>query len=450
VLVVGAGLAGARTVAALRAEGFDGVVRVLGAEPVPPYDRPPLSKQLLTRPEPVWLSDDLGLDLTAAADEVHLGRPARALRVREHDVQVETDAGTLTAGHVVVATGARAVRPAGWASPTLHTLHTLDDAAGLRAALAGGGQLVVVGAGWVGAEVAGSAAAAGIDVTVVEAAAAPLAGAVGAQVGALTVPWHEAAGVRLVTGAAVRGVDEDGVRLSGGRRVPAAAVLAAVGVRPATGWLGGALPLGAAGALRVDPFGRVLADATAAAGAPLGPDPAVVPGVWAVGDVATRWSPRHGWVPGGHWDGALRGPTALARALVSASADGESAAGEPSSSPPQVPDPVPYVFSTQLGHDLALFGLPSPAHDVVVDRGHDDGWTARWISDGVLHAVLLVDRPRAVGAARRALSGPDLPRVERVVDQGVEQGVKDAAGQATAYSSSSSSTSSSGIGANAR
>jgi hypothetical protein len=128
----------------------------------------------------------------------------------------------------------------------------------------------------------------------------------------------------------------------------------------------------------------------------------VVPGVWAVGDVARRWSPRHGWVPGGHWDGALRGPRALVGHLLGR--------------PPEPPDddPAPYVFSTQLGHDLALFG--EPAGDDVVLRGDpaSGGWAALWFTPGeTLTAVLVVDRPRDVGAARRLFAAATLPRVDR-------------------------------------
>ena len=393
-LVVGAGLAGARTVQTLRAEGFEGSIRVLGDEGVLPYDRPPLSKELLTRPAPAWLRDELDLDLAALADEVHLAGPARGLRLRAGGVQVLTEDGAFIAGHVIVATGAHAVRPPRWEAAL--TLHTADDARRLRAALAAGGPLVVVGAGWIGAEVAGVVAAAGIDVTVLEGAPTPLHEALGGLVGALTMPWYAAAGVQLVTDARVDVVDGAGVTLTNGRRFPAPTVLAAVGARPSTLWLGGVLPVDRSGALRVDAAYRVL------------DDDVPVPGLWAVGDVAVRRSARHGWVAGGHWDGALRGPQALARALVRDA--------RPDMSPPEepVPDPAPYVFSTQLGHDVALFGLPGDGCPVVLrgDPAAGDGWTALWVSGDVVHAVLVVDRPHDVGAARRLMSGATLPRVD--------------------------------------
>jgi len=174
-------------------------------------------------------------------------------------------------------------------------------------------------------------------------------------------------------------------------------VLAAVGARPDTAWIGPALPCDPDGSLRVD-----------AAFAVLG-----TPGqVRAVGDAARRWSPRHGWVPGGHWDGALRGPAIAVGALLAAPGAGPGDQGA---------DPAPYVFSTQLGHDLALFGQPG-VDDEVVLRGDPagGGWTALWLRAAPvagpgreLTAVLAVDRPRDVGAARRLFAGPALPASTR-------------------------------------
>ncbi len=409
VVVVGAGLAAAAAVAALRAEGFAGHVTVLGAEGVAPYDRPPLSKQLLTRTEPVWLADE-GLTLTA--DDVRLAEPATGLTldgsggvgsgsVGRGGVRVTTTAGELRADAAVLATGAYAVLPPALAGA--RTLHTAADAAALRAELRPGARLVVVGAGWVGAEVAGVAAAAGVSVTVLEAGPAPLAPALGAAIGALTVPWYAAAGVRLLTGTPVVEARADGVRLADGEEVPADVVLAAVGARPSSDWLVGAVPVAADGSIQVDGAYRL-------------PDH---PRVVAVGDLARRRSPRHGWVPGGHWDGALRGPAVAARALLGLPVDGPEH------------DLAPYVFSTQLGHDLGLVGQPGPMDDVVL-RGEPGGgptgggpvggaatggFGAAWFRAGTdeLTAVLAVDRPRDVSAARRLFTGRMLPRADRAV-----------------------------------
>ncbi|MFS0706055.1 NAD(P)/FAD-dependent oxidoreductase [Cellulomonas sp. 179-A 9B4 NHS] len=388
VLVVGAGLAGAQTVAALRTHGYAGAIRVLGAEDVPPYDRPPLSKHLLDRPEPAWLTDELGLDLHGLADDVRLGVTARALRLDgdRPGATVVTDDGAHRASCVVLATGSHAVRVPAW--PSALTLHSAADADRLRAALDGAPRrLVVVGAGWVGAEVAGVAAAAGHHVTVVEARDAPLVTGLGSRVGALTAPWYAAAGVDLRTRATVAAVEDGAVRLADGAVLPADVVLVAVGARPAAGWLADALPLDG-GAVPVDEAYRVL-----------GPD-GPLDGVLAVGDVARRRSARHGWVPGGHWDEALRGPDVLVRRLLGVD-DGDA-------------ELTPYVFSTQLGHDLTMFGLrgDDDAPTVLGDPA-DGGWSVLWTraADGAVTAALTVDRPRDVGAARRLLGGPELPVV---------------------------------------
>ena len=403
VVVVGAGLAAAYAVTALRDQGFSGHVTVLGAEGVEPYDRPPLSKELLSRTEPAWLRGDADV---RRADEVHLSRPATGLLVpAAGPVTVQTDDGDVRADAVVLATGARAVRVRGWEHAL--TLHTAADARALRAALraasggpaapgstraAGGGRLVVVGAGWIGGEVAGVAAGAGLDVTVVEAGPAPLASALGPRVGGLTAPWYAAVGVRLLTGVAVERIEPDGVTLADGRVLPSDVVLAAVGARPATQWLADALPLLPDGSIAVDEGHRLLT--------PDGADPRVL----AVGDVARRRSLRHGWVPGGHWDGAVRGPAVAVAALL----------GGP---PTALADPAPYVFSTQLGHELGLHGMPSPADDVVLRGDPADGrpFTALWFAPGSgrLTAVLAVDQPKDVAAGRRLFAGPYLPELDR-------------------------------------
>jgi len=390
VVVVGAGLAGARTVLELRSQGFTGRVTVLGAEGVAPYDRPPLSKHLLDRPSPAWLADELGTDALALADDVRLASPATGLEILPDGVRVRTADGDVPAGGLVVASGARAVRPPGWGHAL--TLHTAADAALLRAALTPSDgtprRLVVIGAGWIGAEVATVAAAAGADVTVVEARGTPLGTVLPPAVGALTAPWYAAAGIRLRTGAVVADVAPGAVTLADGTVLPADVVLAAVGARPATGWLAGALPTGLDGSVRVD-------ERYAPVDGPAH--------VRVVGDAATRRSARHGWVPGGHWDAALRGPAVAVAGLLAAD-------------PPDL-DLAPYVFSTQLGHELALYGLPAADDDVLLrgDPAEAGGWTALWFAPGTdrLTAVLAVDRPRDVGAARRLLAAPALPELDR-------------------------------------
>ncbi|WP_231494870.1 NAD(P)/FAD-dependent oxidoreductase [Cellulomonas sp. KRMCY2] len=402
IVVVGGGLAGSQAVHALRDHGFDGHVTLVGAEDVEPYDRPPLSKELFTRAEPAWLRAELGIDLDRA-DDVRLGEAATGLQVGAHGVTIRTTTGSVAADAAVLATGAHAVRPAGW--ETALTLHTAADAARLRTALTPGARLVIVGAGWIGAEVAGVAAGAGVDVTVVEAAPAPSATALGVPVGALTIPWYAAAGVRLLTGTGVVRVAAGQVELADGRVLDADVVLAAVGARPSSAWIGDALPVAADGSIAVDGGYRV---------------PGTRGRVVAVGDLARRRSARHGWVPGGHWDGALRGPAVAVRTLLGTAGDG----------PPH--DVAPYVFSTQLGHELAMVGAPGPEDDVVLRGTGDDHaaaeFTALWFTAGTdeLTAVLAVDRPRDVGAARRLFTAPALPHLDRAVAADPARPLRDA------------------------
>ena len=404
VLVVGAGLAAFGTVRALREHGFTGQIRLLGAEGVAPYDRPPLSKHLLDRTTPVWLAEEQHFDLAAAVDDLRLAEPARALQVSETSVEVVTDSAQYRADAVVLACGARARRPAGWDSAL--TLHTAADAAALRAELTPGRHLVCIGAGWIGAELAGVARGAGLEVTVLEAARAPLAGVLGERIGGRLRPWYDALGITVTLAAQVAAVGLGRVLLRGGRAVTGDVVVAAVGAQPATEWLGGAIPLTSTGAIRVDVGHRVV-------GLP--------PHVIAVGDCAERFSPRHGWVPGGHWDAALRGPEIAVRTLLGESDPGD----EPGS------DPAPYVFSTQLGHDLTLTGLPRPGDDVVLREG-DPGWTALYLahhpSRGAreLHAVLTVDQPRDVTASRRLFGAAELPIVRPRIAADAARDLRDA------------------------
>lgn len=389
VVIVGAGLAGAQTAAALRTHGFTGHVTVLGAEGLAPYDRPPLSKELFSRTSPAWLADELGVDLSTLADEVVLDDAVTSLDPAPAGgpTVLTTSGRRITADVVVLACGSVPVRPAGW--ETAVTLHTAADADHLRTALTSGAHLVCIGAGWIGAEVAGAAAGAGCEVTVVEAASVPLHRQLGPAVGAHLAGWYAAAGVTLLTGTPVVGVSASPgagrtaqvlLGAPDGRALPADVVLAAVGARPATDWLAGAVPRDARGAILVDSRGRV-------------PEQ---PAVFAVGDCATRTDPVWEQVPGGHWSAALLDPDAVAREILGL---------EPG------PGHAPYVFSTQLGHDLALFGLPDPAADDVVLRGDPDGtaargWAALYVSGaGLVTGIFVVDSPKDVAAARKIMAG---------------------------------------------
>ncbi|MFJ4108453.1 NAD(P)/FAD-dependent oxidoreductase [Oerskovia enterophila] len=425
VVVVGAGLAGAQTVAALRTHGFTGRVTLLGAEGVPPYDRPPLSKELLSRPGPAWLTGEIGVDVSTLADELLLDDPAVDLEPGTEEVAVTTRSGRrVTADVAVLALGSEPVRPPGWEAAL--TLHTADDAARLRERLTPGTRLVSIGAGWIGAEVAGVAAKAGCDVTVLEAAQTPLERQLGAEVGAHLVHWYADAGARLLTGAQVTEVGARAVVLADGSRVEGDLVLAAVGARPATAWLKGTLPLDPRGSIRVNSAGRVAPPTVASPSGTSGHLPLkALRRLYAVGDCATRDNAVFGPVPGGHWSAALHDPEPTVRALLGV--DEMPAEPQPvrellGLAP--VPQHAPYVFSQQLGHDIALFGTPSPFHEVVYrgdpsggGSGHE-GWIALYLETvagahrtnaeghrlATVRAVLVVDSPREVGQVRKLMN----------------------------------------------
>lgn len=384
VVVVGAGLAGGRTCEELRAQGYAGELVLVGAEAHAPYDRPPLSKEVLAGE-----LDGTALEVDWAALDVtlRLGRVATALRPGV----LSTDAGEEPWDAVVLATGARPVTLPGAAGHQV--LRTVDHALALRARLVPGARVVVVGAGWVGAEVATTAARAGCRVTVVEGAAAPLAGALGADVGALTVPWYAALGIELRTSCAVATVEPDRVVLASGEELPCDVVLVGVGSRPDTAWLEGS-------GLAVER--GVLVDARLAAS---------WPGVVAVGDCAARESPRYAArLRVEHWDEAVHGPAVAAATVL-----------RPDDPDGPVHDPVPYFWSQQLGHYLQHAGHAAGA-DGVVHRGEPGdpaGWMSVWLRGGTPVALLAVDRPRDVVAGRRMLAAGTAVDLDRLADPGV-------------------------------
>ncbi|MCF2531268.1 NAD(P)/FAD-dependent oxidoreductase [Yinghuangia soli] len=372
VLVVGAGMAGLQTVVGLRDQGYIGRITLLGAEPHKPYDRPPLSKEVLG-----GKTDDTSFeaDWDALGVELLLGRTATALRLRDgaEGGEVDTDAGTLAFDRLVVATGSRVVNLPGAAEvPGVHVLRTIDDARTLRAALVPGAHVVVVGAGWIGAEVATAAAAAGCRTTVVEALPAPLAGAFPEDIGSRFVPWYAEAGVELLLGARVDRLEPGAVHLADGTRLPADAVVVGIGVRPDTAWLqGSGIELDERGAIVVDDRLRTSA-----------------PGVYAVGDCTVFTSARYGArLHVEHWDNALQAPRTAAANVAGGDA---------------VYDPVPYFWSDQFGRMIQYVGH-HPAGDELVVRGpgEDGKWTAGWFKGDALVALLTVARPRDLAQGRK-------------------------------------------------
>ncbi|MFF4090231.1 NAD(P)/FAD-dependent oxidoreductase [Streptomyces nigra] len=371
VVVAGAGMAGVQTAVALREKGFTGTITLIGAEPHQPYDRPPLSKAVLLGTAEGSAFD---VDFEALGVELRLGREVLGVRTADH--VLDTEAGPVPYDVLVLATGAEPLRlPGTEGVPGVHLLRTLDDAERLRPVLARQHDVVVVGAGWIGAEFTTAAREAGCAVTVVEAAERPLAGALPAEVAAPMAAWYADSGAVLRTGTRVERVEPGEVVLDDGTRVPAGAVVVGIGARPATAWLTGSdIALGA--------HGEVLADDRLRTSAP---------DVYAVGDCASFPSGRYGErLLVHHWDNALQGPRTVAADIL-----GEAAAPY---------DPVPYFWSEQFGRFVQYAGH-HPGADTLLWRGDPAGaaWSVCWLREGRLTALLAVGRPRDLAQGRRLI-----------------------------------------------
>jgi len=382
VVVVGAGMAGAQAALGLRQGGWEGRITVVGDEPHRPYDRPPLSKDVLLGKTDTTVFDvdweHLGIDLLP-------GR--RAVRLEPGVLHVE--GGELPYGGLVITTGAAAIDLPG--AEGAHVLRTVDDALALRALLVPGKRVVLVGAGWIGAETATVARQLGCAVTVVEAGPAPLAGALPAELGQLMAGWYAEAGVELRCGVGVAGVEQGAVLLADGTRLAADEVVVGIGARPATGWLaGGGVELDGRGAIVVD--GRLRTS---------------LPGVWAAGDCVSYPSARSGGrLSVQHWDHALQSGGAAAASML-----GSEAAY----------DPVPYFWSEQFGRMVQYAGRHADA-DRLVWRGsaQDPSWAVLWLRGEVLVGMLSVDRPRDLNQARKLIDRGAVLDVAAAADPSVQ------------------------------
>lgn len=379
-LVVGASLAGLRAAQALRRHGFEGRLVLLGAEARPPYDRPPLSKELLAgawEPERCALlrEEDAGLELDWRLGRAAVGVDAAARRVRV------ADGSEIAWDGLVIATGATPrTLPQQPELEGLFTLRTLDDALALRAALARGPRVAVVGAGFIGAEVAATCRGRGLEVTMVEALPLPLERALGGHLGALVADLHRDHGVDLRLGVGVRRVRGErrveGLELSDGSLVDADVVVVGIGVRPETRWLEGS-------GIALDD--GVLCDAACRASAP---------GVVAAGDVA-RWP--NPWADEvmrlEHWTNASEQADAAARALL---------AGEGGCAPFA---PVPFFWSDQYDRKIQFAGSVGTDDAMRVVDGSLEArrFVALFERGGRLRGVLGVNRARLVMKARRLL-----------------------------------------------
>ncbi|MGW7253478.1 NAD(P)/FAD-dependent oxidoreductase [Streptomyces sp. NPDC054834] len=370
VAVVGASLAGLSAARSLRQRGYDGRLVVIGDEPHRPYDRPPLSKEFLAG---AIGEADLALERDGEELQAEWALGVRATGLdRAGRVVRLADGREIRADGVVIATGAAArTLPGTEGLAGVHALRTLDDARALRDELARGGRLVVIGGGFIGAEVASTAYALGLDVTVIEAAPTPLAGPLGEAMGGVVSALHSDHGVRLLCGVGVKGLSGerrvDAVLLEDGRSVPADTVVVGVGARPCVEWLQGS-------GVALDNGVKCGADGRTS-----------VAGVVAVGDCANWYDPHteiHRRIE--HWTGALERPDAAVAALLAYGA-----------TEPGVPRP-PYFWSDQYGVKIQFVGHAAGADSVTVEEGSTDdrSFLAVYRRAGRPVAALGMNQPR--------------------------------------------------------
>ena len=376
VAVVGASLAGLRSVEELRGQGFDGRIVVIGEEVHAPYDRPPLSKAFLSGAMP---AEDLALSDDDFGAEWRFG--VRAERVDPSSGSIHLSTGeVLRTDGLVIATGGRPrTLPGTETLAGVHTLRTIDDAVALRADLRPGARVVVVGAGWIGAEVASTCRSLGHEVTVVEAAPVPMARALGPVLGALCAELHADHGVGLRLGVGVESFAHNGTRVTGvvlrdGSRLPADVVVAGIGMAPATDWLHGS-------GLGVD--NGVLCDTGCVTS---------IPSVVAVGDVARYLTPSGDHVRHEHWTNASEQPVVAVRNLLAGTTL-------------ETFQPSGYVWSDQYGVRLQLAGDTTGADEVaVIDGSPDDRkFVAEFRRAGLAVGVLAMNNAKLFGRLRRQL-----------------------------------------------
>jgi NADPH-dependent 2,4-dienoyl-CoA reductase/sulfur reductase-like enzyme len=383
VVIVGASLAGLRAAETLRQHDAVGSVVVVGAEPHRPYDRPPLSKKLLSGE---WEPDRIHLRQPDVFDDLdvewRLGAAAAGLDLGDRTVRL-TDGSSVEFDGVVVATGAVPRRLLGHDDfDHVHELRSLDDALALRAEITPGDRrVVVIGAGFIGLEAAATAKTLGNDVVVLEGASAPLIRGLGAEMGEAIAELHRAKGIDVRCDVRIEALTHDGVRLEGGELVLADVVVVGIGVTPATDWLADS---------GLELRDGVVCDANLNAVV----DGTPVPGVFAAGDVA-RW-PNELFdeeMRVEHWTNAAEQGAHAAGNLVRA------AQGEPL----QPYAPLPFFWSDQFEHRIQFLGRASADDEVRVVAGsvEDGKFLALFGRRGRLHGALGVNAPRWVMPTRK-------------------------------------------------
>ncbi|GAB2702648.1 NAD(P)/FAD-dependent oxidoreductase [Kitasatospora kifunensis] len=379
VAVVGAGAAGLHAAEALRRAGYDGRLTLVGAEPEPPYDRPPLSKHLLGG---AWQPDRLALRGPDALHELDLDLRL-GVRAERLDRQARTvhlaDGGRLRCDAVILATGVRARRLPGATEPLAgaHVLRTVSDALALREELRPGVRLLVVGGGLLGAEAAATAVGLGAEVTWLVSTATPLAAVLGAQTAALLTGLHREHGVRIRQGVAAavtqQGGRATGVQLVDGSQLAADAVLMAVGSEPETGWLADSgVPL----------EDGVACDAYCAAG----------PGVWAAGDAAA-------------WPEPGTGRRRRLEQRTNATEQAATAARNLLAGPDGVRrpyEPVPYLWTDQYELRVQAYGHPGGADRFELVEGSltERRFAAVCVREGLVRGAVGIGAARALRGLR--------------------------------------------------
>ncbi len=354
VVVVGGGVAGTRAAEALRQDGYDGSLTIVGAERHAPYHRPPLSKKLLTgqvHRAGVDLAPQFDMDarVLRGASAIKLDLSSRTVHLRDEnqDLSLQFD------GLVIASGAAPREFPGGPAPDGVLLLRTVDDCLAIRERLGSRPRVVVVGGGFIGAEVAASCRSIGLEVVLIEKATSPLLAALGTELAPRWAELHRQHGVDVRVGVGVDSFIGDGrveaVRLTDGSRIPADVVIVGLGVTPVTDWLDGS-------GLRVDD--GVVCDGTGAAEGDTG-DAAVV----AAGDVARWWHPLYErYLRTEHWEDAGRQGEAAARTLLAGPDRAEAY------------DELPYFWSDQYDVKVQMLGVPTDYDAVEIVEGDPDAW----------------------------------------------------------------------------